>query len=98
MPPTPGPIAAAGILGADLGLVIMFGFPISLLVAVVGWIFATKVASKVYIDPDPEHSEEEIKELVKHAPSAIKAFSPIVLPIILIVLKSIADYPTQPFG
>ena len=31
VPPTPGPIAAAGILEADLGLVILFGLPVSLL-------------------------------------------------------------------
>ena len=29
VPPTPGPVAAAGILGADLGRVILWGLPIS---------------------------------------------------------------------
>jgi GntP family gluconate:H+ symporter len=98
LPPTPGPIAAAGILDADLGTVILFGFPISFAVAIVGWIFASKVASRIYIDPIPDHSEEQISALVKDAGSPLKAFTPILLPIILIVLKSFADYPTHPFG
>lgn len=98
VPPTPGPIAASGILDADLGTVILLGIPISLAVTIVGWIFATKFASRIYVDPDPEHSEEQISSLVKEAGSPIKAFIPILLPILLIVLKSFADYPTYPFG
>lgn len=98
MPPTPGPIAAAGILDADLGLVILFGFPISLAVALLGWIFAIKFASRVHIDADPEHSDEQIAALLKDAPSASRAFAPIIIPILLIVLKSIIEYPTHPLG
>lgn len=98
VPPTPGPIAAAGILGADLGLVIFFGIIASAVALVVGWLFATKVASKIYIDPNPELSEADVEAKLKEAPSAFKAFTPIVVPIILIVIKSISDFPTHPFG
>ena len=98
MPPTPGPIAAAGILNADLGRVILFGFPISFAVAMLGWVFAVKYASRVHIDPDPEHSDEQINSLLKMAPSAPRAFAPIIIPILLIVLKSIAEYPSHPLG
>ncbi|MFC1739128.1 GntP family permease [Planctomycetota bacterium] len=98
VPPTPGPIAAAGILGADLGLVILLGLVVSAFALVVGWLFATKIASKTYIDPNPEISQQELQERIKHAPSAFKSFIPIVAPIFLIVLKSISDFPTQPFG
>ena len=98
MPPTPGPIAAAGILDADLGTVILIGFPISFMVALVGWIFATKFAVRVHIDPDSDQSDEQISALAKEAGSPLKAFAPILVPIFLIVLKSIADYPTHPFG
>jgi GntP family gluconate:H+ symporter len=65
---------------------------------VVGWAFATKVAAKTYINPNPELSEEEVLEKIKYAPSAFKAFTPIVVPILLIVLKSISDFPTRPLG
>jgi GntP family gluconate:H+ symporter len=98
VPPTPGPIAAAGILGADLGLVIALGLVVSAFGLVVGWAFATKVAAKTYIDPNPELSEEEVLEKIKYAPSVFKAFTPIVVPIVLIVLKSISDFPTRPLG
>ncbi len=98
VPPTPGPIAASGILGADLGLVILFGLIVSIPALLVGWLFATSAGNKIYIDPDPELTEEDIKNKLKDAPSAGKAFLPIIIPIILIVLKSIADFPAHPFG
>ncbi|MCJ7449304.1 MAG: GntP family permease [Bacteroidales bacterium] len=98
VPPTPGPIAAAGILGANLGLVILFGLLVSAIALIFGWLFATKVASKVPIDANPEISEAEIASRLKEAPSAVKALIPIFLPIILIVLKSVSDFPTNPMG
>jgi len=98
MPPTPGPIAAAGILGADLGLVILASLPISIITLFFGWFWAVKFASKVSIDPNPELTEAEFNSRLKDAPSAFHSFLPILVPILLIVLKSIADYPTQPFG
>jgi GntP family gluconate:H+ symporter len=98
VPPTPGPIAAAGILGADLGLVIFFGLIVGAFALVVGWLFATKFASKIYIDPNPELSEADVEARLKEAPPALKAFTPIVIPIFLIVIRSISDFPTHPLG
>ena len=98
VPPTPGPIAAAGILGADLGLVILLGIVVSVFALYAGWLFATKIAAKTYIDPNPELSEADVIAKLKEAPSAFKAFTPIVVPILLIVLKSISDFPTKPLG
>ena len=98
VPPTPGPIAAAGLLKADLGLVILFGLPVSAAALLTGWLFAVKVASTVNIDPDPEHTEDEILAIVKSAPSAFHSLLPIAAPIALIVMQSIAKYPTQPLG
>ncbi len=98
VPPTPGPVAAAGTLGADLGLTILLGMIVSIPAIIVGWLFSVKFASKIQIDPEPELTENEIEKTMKEAPNAPKAFLPIVLPIILIVLKSISDFPTKPFG
>jgi GntP family gluconate:H+ symporter len=95
VPPTPGPIAAAGLLDADLGLVILFGMVVSVFALIAGWFYATRVAAKTYIDPNPELSEEQVLEKIKHAPSAFKAFIPILVPIVLIVMKSISDFPTD---
>lgn len=98
VPPTPGPIAAAGILNADLGLVIFFGLIVSSFALVIGWLFAVKFASKIYIDPNPELSEADVEARLKDAPSAFKAFTPIVIPIFLIVIRSVSDFPTHPLG
>ncbi len=98
VPPTPGPIAAAGNLGADLGLVILVGLIVAIPAMLTGWFFSVKFASKIYIDPQPELTEEEIAKKMKEAPRALLAFLPIVLPLVLIVLKSISDFPTKPFG
>lgn len=98
VPPTPGPIAAAGILEADLGLVIMTGVIVGLIALLAAWIFASKIASRIYIDPNPDESEEDINKKVKKAPSAVNSFIPIVVPLLLIVLKSLSDFPTNPLG
>lgn len=90
VPPTPGPIAAAGILGADLGLVMLLAIPISFLALLVGLLFATQYAAKTWIDPNPDLSEEEVNLKLKDAPGIVKSSVPVVVPIILIVLKSIA--------
>ena len=91
VPPTPGPIAAAGILQANLGLVIAFGFPISLIALSIALIFASKYASRTYIDPDPKGSESTValEQSDKDAPGFFKSSIPIIIPIILIVCKSV---------
>ncbi|MGC1513947.1 MAG: SLC13 family permease, partial [Maribacter sp.] len=90
VPPTPGPIAAAGILGADLGMVIAFGFPISIIALTVGILFAKKYAAKTEIAPALE-TEREKEKRIDNPPSAIRASIPILVPILLIVLKSILN-------
>jgi GntP family gluconate:H+ symporter len=98
VPPTPGPIAAAGILKADIGLVILFGLIIAPLALAVAWLYATKIASRTWIDPNPDLSEEDLKKKLTQAPRAVKAFMPILVPILLIVLKSVSDIPSAPLG
>jgi GntP family gluconate:H+ symporter len=89
VPPTPGPVAAAGILNADLGLVILWGMLIAAIALIFGLLFAVKYAAKTFIDPNPEISEADINARLKEAPGVVKSSIPIILPIFLIVLKSI---------
>ena len=91
VPPTPGPIAASGILNADLGLVLLWGILISALALIVGLLFATKYVSKTYIDPNPDVSDEEIESKLKDAPGAFKSSIPIIVPIVLIILRSLVN-------
>lgn len=98
VPPTPGPIAATAILDADLGIVILIGVAVSLVVAATAYLFVIKYASRTYIDPDPDYCVNEMEDKVKDAPSALKSFVPILVPLMLIILKSVSDFPTAPFG
>lgn len=92
VPPTPGPIAAAGILGADLGLVIALGIPVSFIALMAGILFATKYASRTYINPELNGTyKEERKESEGYRPGAMRSSIPIIVPIVLIVLKSLLD-------
>ena len=97
IPPTPGPVAAAGLLEADLGMVIMLAFPVSLVGLIAGWFFSVKFASKTYIDPDAGENRQTDGQ-AEGAPSALKSLIPIFLPIILIILSSINGLPAAPFG
>jgi GntP family gluconate:H+ symporter len=98
VPPTPGPIAMAGTLNANLGLTILIGLMVSIPATIAGLFYATKVASKVDIKPNPENTVEELQEKYGKLPSALHSFAPILVPIILIAFKSIADFPSAPFG
>lgn len=92
VPPTPGPIAAAGIIGADVGLVMLVGLIIGALALVLAVILCKKLGERYYIDPNPDIDEAEIQEKIKQAPSALKSFLPILVPIVLIVGKSLLEF------
>ena len=100
VPPTPGPVAAAGVLGADLGLVIIWGLIVSAVAAIAGWLFAVTVAARTEIAPDDddEHAGHEALAPNLEPPSTLKALMPILLPLILIVTRSIAELPAAPLG
>jgi len=100
VPPTPGPIAAAGNIGAAnyLGTVILVGLIVAIPATFVGYLWATKVASKIHVPLDEEEAmdyEEVIKSFGK-MPSTFNAFFPIILPIILIGIGSIAALVGDP--
>ncbi len=98
VPPTPGPLAAAGILNADLGLVIMWGCVVAAAAFVGSWVFAVAFASRTHLEYELPGETAGSVETKAYGPSAAKAIVPIVLPIVLIVAKSISDFPTHPLG
>jgi len=105
VPPTPGPIAAAEALGADLGRVILLGLPAALVLALVGYFWAMRFAS-TNIDtdlPDPQEQENAPEEHLKasdnqRAPGAFRSLLPIIVPLVLITLGSLARLDSAPFG
>ncbi|MBN1999803.1 GntP family permease, partial [candidate division KSB1 bacterium] len=98
VPPTPGPIAAAGYLEADLGLVLLLGIPMSIVVLFFTWLFAVFYAGKTHIDPNPELDQDDVNRRLEKAPSALKSILPIFVPILLLVMRSVALLPSLPFG
>jgi len=96
VPPTPGPIATAGILGADLGQVIFYGGLVSLLTLIPLYIFVQKWVTKIPLTPVLVANEKEIKK--EDRPKFISSLIPILVPLTLIIIASIANYPTKPLG
>lgn len=93
IPPTPGPLAAAGNLGmaGEIGWVILLGMIVSIPAVVVGWFFAKKLN---------EHDGQEI-------PAPEKVFNetllplfasllPLLLPVILIAFGSVLPFLAFP--
>ena len=133
VPPTPGPIAAAGNLGLadNLGLVIVMGLVVSVPACLAGWLWANRF---VHEQPQGEgaagqastagsenaadreaSSPADTVAATRHAdaddtdgaadrtrygqmPSPLMAFMPIVLPIALICIGSVAAFPSRPLG
>ncbi len=95
VPPTPGPLAAAAALDADLGLVILLGLLVAIPVSLVGLYWAKYIGKKLKTN----NNNKEVEAIkFEKLPKTSLAFSPIIIPILLIALKSIANYPTFPFG
>jgi len=98
VPPTPGPLAAAAALHADLGMVILYGLIAAVPASLAGYFWAIHFGQKYDIRPDVEESYSDLLQKYGKLPSTFMSFLPIILPIVLILLKSVADFPTKPFG
>ena len=96
IPPTPGPLAAAAALEADLGLVILLGIVIALPTAFVGYLWAVKSGKKLTVTEETTFTKTE--EISESKSSFLAVLLPILIPIVLIALRSIAQYPSHPFG
>ncbi len=95
VPPTPGPIAAAGNLGASnyLGTVIWVGLLTAIPVILVGYWWALRVGQAITIAGEETEADPAPHPADTHGqPSPFKAFTPIVLPVMLIALGSIARF------
>ncbi|HDG1521053.1 TPA: GntP family permease [Vibrio cholerae] len=104
VPPTPGPIAAAGNLGLEsqLGLVIAIGLFVAAVAAIAGMLWANRFqaveADIIDSQESPKQDWQALKASYGQLPSASQAFAPIFVPILLICLGSIAKFPSFPFG
>ena len=89
IPPTPGPIAVADIIGSDLGWVILFGAICGLpAVIIAGPVFGKYIAAKINVVAPQGHEEPQIDS--GHLPSIGLILSIIGFPIFLIVLNTVS--------
>ena len=105
VPPTPGPLAAAQNLNVvdELGLLIVLGLVVAAVSAGAALLYANTFLKKhtellPVAAEETEISYEDLKAKYGTLPSGFMAFFPILLPILLICLASIAKLPSLPMG
>lgn len=104
VPPTPGPLTAAGFLGVDVGQMILVGMVISIPMLLVIVPYCKWVGKKIYQVPSKDghgydrkefkkeyiKSMDEVEKLIgeKELPSFGASIAPIIIPIVLIFIKT----------
>ncbi|NJN56600.1 MAG: gluconate transporter [Leptolyngbyaceae cyanobacterium SL_5_9] len=99
IPPTPGPVAVASLIGADLGWVILFGAIAGVPAVIVGGIFFSKyIAGQIHVEVpqymmlenQTQQTEDDFSRVSKEPPSFGIIISIIAIPLVLILLNTIA--------
>lgn len=91
VPPTPGPVAVASILEADMGLVILVGIIAGIPAAIIGGpVFAGYISKKIHVET-PSFFEKKVSHSKLPSPGIILAL--IGLPLLLILLNTSLDSP-----
>jgi len=93
IPPTPGPVAVAGLLNADLGWVILFGILAGIPSILVGGVFFGRyIADRIHLDvPDIVHEAEDELDVDVLPPSFWQALAVIGAPLFLILLGTLSE-------
>lgn len=87
IPPHPGAAAAAGIIGVSYGKLIITGIIIAIPAMIAGYLYAGYAGRKIPVTyRDEEKKAETVITIV--LPSVLNSFLPVVVPIILIAVKS----------
>jgi len=93
----PVPIAAGAILDAAWGRVALFGLPIALLLAAVGAVWAQWIASFGTASQgsvlESDHASEK-----RSGGSAVVLLLATAIPLLMLMVQSIGDIPSEPFG
>ena len=91
VPPTPGPMAVAEILGVDMGWVILFGIIVALPSSIIaGPLFGHYISKKIYIPAPPELLETDTK--LVSSPQNVPSFGIVAVvistPLLLILMST----------
>lgn len=107
VPPTPGPLTAAGMLNVDVGQMIIAGAILSVPMLIVVVFYDKWIGKQIYQIPKDDgtferkaykkeyiKSMEELERLMgeKELPSLWASMAPIVIPLVLILFKTVADF------
>ncbi|QUX95653.1 gluconate permease [Marinomonas sp. CT5] len=109
IPPTPGPLGVASIFDVDLASMLGFGLLIAIpcvygIVLYARWLekhfpeFAVSPTLAVDDDLKKIHDDYMASKESKELPSLIKSIMPIVVPIVLILIKSLMSLAEKQFG
>jgi GntP family gluconate:H+ symporter len=92
VPPTPGPLAAVALVGADIGRVILFGGVATLVGSLAGWAFAMVVGPRLPSPPSADFVGRSFVEQGREQelPTTARAYAPILIPLALIAGQSVA--------
>jgi gluconate:H+ symporter, GntP family len=93
----PVPIAAAAIIGADWHRVALFGVPLAILLAAFGVIFARWVLP-VDAQAEPFQAEPQSDAAKPANGRPIVLLLAIAIPLLLLMVQSIGDMPSEPLG
>ena len=90
VPPTPGPVATAEIIGADLGWVVLFGTIIGIPVAILaGPVFGKYISKKIHVKV-PQTFETTDNKNVKDLPPFWQVTTIIAVPMVLILANTVS--------
>ncbi len=107
VPPTPGPLTAAGMFGVDVGQMILAGAAMSIPIFIAAICYAQWIGKRIYQIPQEdgtferkEYKKEYIKSMeqleeimnAKDLPALLPSLAPIVVPLILILCNTVAGF------
>lgn len=108
VPPTPGPLAVAGILGVDIGQMIIAGVLFSIPALIASTLYSKWLGKRIYQIPSEdglsfermdykeeyEKSIDNIEEVYKEKklPGAGLSFSPVIIPLLFILSNTVVDF------
>lgn len=103
VPPTPGPLTAAGMMGVDVGQMILVGAALSIPILIASVLYSKWIGKKIYQIPNldgtydrKEFKKEYLKKMdqldsimdTKELPGLWPSVAPILVPLLLIFLKT----------
>lgn len=86
VPPTPGPVSAAGLLGLPVGEAIIWGLIISIPSVFVATLYLKQIKEKVL--PKDEYIKTDAMVEAKDLPGIAQAMMPIIVPLLLIMVNT----------